>query len=52
MLLNARLSGQTRDDGININDYICVVWTIMNGKITKGRNFFEDSKGADNIFTG
>src|SRR5689334_12567931 len=29
-----------RDDGINIDHHVSVLWTIENGKIVSGRHFF------------
>jgi ketosteroid isomerase-like protein len=39
-----------REDGINIDHYVSVLWTIENGKITSGRHFFADPKAVDYYF--
>jgi len=39
-----------REDGINIDHYMSVLWTIENGKIISGRHFFADPKAADDYF--
>ncbi|HTJ51895.1 MAG TPA: nuclear transport factor 2 family protein [Cyclobacteriaceae bacterium] len=40
-----------RDDGINIDHHVCVLWTFENGKIISGRHFFSNPPLADNYFT-
>jgi ketosteroid isomerase-like protein len=39
-----------REDGINIDHHVCVLWTFENGKIISGRHFFADPKSADTFF--
>src|SRR5215831_10418032 len=39
-----------RDDGINIDHYVSVLWTIESGKIISGRHFFADPKAVDDYF--
>jgi hypothetical protein len=39
-----------RPDGINIEHYATVLWTIEKGKITEGRHFFADPEEVDNYF--
>jgi len=39
-----------RDDGINIDHFVSVLWTIENGKIVSGRHFFADPQAFDNFF--
>jgi len=39
-----------REDGINIEHDVTVLWTIENGKIVSGRHFFADPKAVDTYF--
>jgi uncharacterized protein len=39
-----------REDGINIEHYVSVLWTIENGKIISGRHFFADPESVDRYF--
>lgn len=39
-----------REDGINIEHYVSVLWTIENGKIVSGRHFFADPESVDGYF--
>ena len=39
-----------REDGINIDHYASVLWTIENGKIISGRHFFADPESVDWYF--
>lgn len=39
-----------REDGINIEHYVSVLWTIENGKIVSGRHFFADPESVDRYF--
>jgi len=39
-----------REDGINIEHYATVLWTIENGKIVSGRHFFADPESVDWYF--
>ena len=39
-----------REDGINIEHDVCVLWTIENGKIISGMHFFADPKAVDIFF--
>ncbi len=39
-----------REDGINIEHYATVLWTIDNGKIVSGRHFFADPEAVDWYF--
>jgi uncharacterized protein len=39
-----------RQDGINIEHYVTVLWTIENGKIVSGRHFFADPESVDWYF--
>jgi len=39
-----------REDGINIDHYASVLWTIENGKIVSGRHFFADPEAVDRYF--
>jgi|KBSSwiStaDraftv2_1062776.scaffolds.fasta_scaffold25301_3 ketosteroid isomerase-like protein len=39
-----------REDGINIDHYASVLWTIENGKIIMGRHFFADPESVDWYF--
>ncbi len=40
-----------REDGTNIDHYVCVLWKFRNGKIIEGRHFFADPTSADGFFT-
>ena len=40
-----------REDGINIDHFACVLWTIENGKIVEGRHFFADPVAVSQYFT-
>ena len=39
-----------REDGINIDHYVCVLWTFENGKIISGRHFFADPEAENTYF--
>ncbi len=39
-----------REDGINIEHDVCVLWTIKGGKIVAGRHFFADPEAVDEYF--
>ena len=39
-----------REDGINIDHYVSVLWTIENGRIVSGRHFFADPESVDWYF--
>lgn len=39
-----------RADGINIEHYVSVLWTIESGKIISGRHFFADPEAVDGYF--
>lgn len=39
-----------REDGINIEHDVSVLWTFNNGKIVSGRHFFADPKAVDSYF--
>jgi len=39
-----------REDGINIDHFATVLWTIENGKIVSGRHFFADPESVDWYF--
>ncbi|MDD4971247.1 MAG: SRPBCC domain-containing protein [Paludibacter sp.] len=39
-----------RDDGINIEHDVTVLWEFENGKIISGKHFFADPKAVDNYF--
>ena len=39
-----------REDGINIDHYASVLWTIEIGKIVSGRHFFADPESVDWYF--
>jgi ketosteroid isomerase-like protein len=39
-----------RPDGINVEHYATVLWTIENRKIIEGRHFFADPEEVDNYF--
>lgn len=39
-----------REDGINIDHQVCVLWTFENDKIISGRHFFADPGTADRFF--
>jgi ketosteroid isomerase-like protein len=39
-----------REDGINIDHQVCVLWTFENVKIISGRHFFADPGTADRFF--
>jgi hypothetical protein len=39
-----------REDGINIDHHVCVLWNFENGKIKSGRHFFADPEAADKYF--
>jgi ketosteroid isomerase-like protein/uncharacterized protein YndB with AHSA1/START domain len=39
-----------RDDGINIEHDVCVLWKFENGKIISGRHFFADPQTSDHYF--
>jgi len=39
-----------REDGINIEHDMSVLWTFENGKIISGKHFFADPKASDNYF--
>jgi ketosteroid isomerase-like protein len=40
-----------REDGNNLDHHVCVLWTIIDHKITEGRHFFADAHGADQFFS-
>lgn len=40
-----------RDDGINIDHHVCVLWTFENNKIKEGRHFFADATAANQFFS-
>ena len=40
-----------RDDGINIEHDVSVLWKFENGKIISGRHFFADAQAADHYFS-
>lgn len=40
-----------RADGNNLNHYVCVLWTIENGKIISGRHFFADPPMVNSFFS-
>ena len=44
-------SKTNREDGINLDHYSSVLWTIENGKIIEGRHFFADPEAVDKYFT-
>ena len=39
-----------REDDINIDHYVSVLWTIENEKIISGRHFFADPQAVDHYF--
>ncbi len=39
-----------RDDGINLDHYTTVLWTIKDHKIVEGRHFFADPQAVDRYF--
>ena len=39
-----------REDGINVDHHVSVLWTIENGKIVSGRHFFADPQAVDDYF--
>jgi len=39
-----------REDGINIEHDVCVIWAFENGKIVSGKHFFADPKSVDTYF--
>lgn len=39
-----------RDNGINIDHHVCVLWEFENGKIISGRHFFADPESVDGYF--
>jgi ketosteroid isomerase-like protein len=39
-----------RQDGINIDHHVSVLWTIEDGMITSGRHFFADPVAVDDYF--
>lgn len=39
-----------RQDGINIDHHICVLWTFSNNKIISGKHFFSDPDAANAFF--
>ena len=41
---------KNREDGINIDHHVSVLWTMKNGKIICGRHFFADPEAVDNYF--
>lgn len=40
-----------RDDGVNLDHHVCVLWTFKNGKILSGMHFFADPQAADRFFS-
>lgn len=40
-----------RKDGIKVDHYATVLWTIRDGKIIEGRHFFADPVALDKYFT-
>jgi uncharacterized protein len=40
-----------REDGINIDHYVSVLWTFDDGKIISGRHFFSDPESVDRYFS-
>jgi ketosteroid isomerase-like protein len=39
-----------REDGINIDHHVSVLWTFEKGKIISGRHFFADPTAVNNYF--
>ena len=39
-----------REDGINIDHHVTVLWTFKDGKIISGRHFFADPESVDIYF--
>lgn len=40
-----------RDDGVNLDHHVCILWTFKNGKILSGMHFFADPQAADRFFS-
>ncbi|AOP35286.1 hypothetical protein A0128_16410 [Leptospira tipperaryensis] len=40
-----------REDGINLNHLVCVLWKFADGKIVEGVHFFASPVEADSFFT-
>ncbi len=40
-----------REDGINIDHQVCVLWKFDQGKIIEGRHFFADPNAVNDFFT-
>ena len=39
-----------RQDAVNLDHLVCVLWTFENGKIIEGRHFFSDPGASDSFF--
>jgi len=40
-----------RDDGFNLDHYVCVLWKFKDGKITEGKHFFAEPDKANTFFS-
>jgi ketosteroid isomerase-like protein len=49
-LIECQYIRTNRADGINIEHYVSVLWTIEDGKIISGRHFFADPESVDRYF--
>ena len=49
-LIECQHISTNREDGINIEHHVSVLWTIENGKILSGRHFFSDPESVDRYF--
>ena len=49
-LIECQHISTNREDGINIEHHVSVLWTIENGKIVSGRHFFADPESVDRYF--
>jgi len=49
--IECQRSSSVREDGLSLEHYSCVLWTIAHGKIVEGRHFFSDQKAVDRYFT-
>jgi len=49
-LIECQYIRTNRADGINIEHYVSVLWTIEDSKIISGRHFFADPESVDRYF--
>lgn len=50
LLIECQHIQTNREDGINIDHHVTVLWTFEDGKIVSGRHFFADPEAVDRYF--